>query len=67
MKLEVITHDRKGTVLAKDSIKGDYGHNFNTIIDDDIINKEGNRELTLLTKDDKGNELARHYLSMNNK
>lgn len=49
--IEVITHDNKGSVIARDVIEGDYGERFTTRVKKDVVNSMNQREIIIETID----------------
>lgn len=48
-------------VLARETVSGEFGDQFGTIIAEDFINQNKEREFSILTMDNKGNEITRHF------
>lgn len=61
--MQIITHDKNGTVLAQDDLQGEFGNEFSSIIGEDFVNQRGEREFSIVTMDNDGNFLSKHFVT----
>lgn len=59
-KLDVITHDRDGKVLLRETLLGQFADKYTTEIVKDYLNSKGDREVTVATLDKNGDLVTQH-------